>query len=44
MARPTTRREVNRSVRKTSTAIGSTTSGVVEFQMPASVEEIRCSP
>ena len=32
------------SVRNTSTAIGSTTSGVIEFQIPARTEETRCSP
>ena len=41
---PATRRPVNRSVRNTSTAIGSTNSGVIEFQIPASSDETRCSP
>ena len=39
-----TRAAVSRSVRKTSTASGSTISGVVAFQMPASIDETRCSP
>ena len=41
---PTARRAVSRSVRNTSTASGSTISGVVAFQMPASIDSTRCSP
>jgi len=38
------RRTVIRSIRSTKAAIGSTNSGVVAFQIPASTEGIRCSP
>lgn len=41
---PTALREVNRSVRNTSTAIGSTINGVAAFQIPASIDSTRCSP
>ena len=44
MAMPAARRQVIRSVRNTSTASGSATSGVAAFQMPASTDETRCSP
>ena len=43
-ANPTNRRTVIFSVRNTSTAMGSTTRGVIEFQIPARTEETRCSP
>jgi len=41
---PIARWAVNFSVRKTRTAIGRTTSGVMPFQMPASSDGTRCSP
>ena len=41
---PAARRTVIFSVRKTSTASGSATSGVAAFQMPASTDDTRCSP
>ncbi len=41
---PSTRCSENVSVRKISTAIGSTTSGVMPFQIPARRDGIRCSP
>jgi hypothetical protein len=44
ISRPSTRCRVNFSVRNASTAMGSTTSGVIPFQMPASNEGMRCSP
>jgi hypothetical protein len=44
ISRPKPRCAENFSVRKISTAIGSTINGVMPFQMPASSDGMRCSP
>ena len=44
MISPSTRCSENVSVRKISTAIGSTIRGVIPFQIPARRDGMRCSP